>query len=139
MRINENTKCVLIICETLPCSQQAYVVAVLSMTLGTHLSELIRDNVIDADHLMHSGITRLNLPILATSSEKLRTIPEWTKDNSDIFVVDFTSIVQQSRHYEEYREQLESLHNPEISYKGIGITGDRKKINKLTGNLKLLR
>lgn len=139
MKINENTKCVLIICETLPCGQQANVAAVLSMTLGVRFPEIVGDDVTDADGLKHRGITRLNLPILAASSEKLKAIRESTKEEGDTFVVDFTEVAQMSRHYDEYKERLESLGGQDLSYIGIGLVGDKKRINKLTGNLKLLR
>lgn len=139
MEISDNTKCVLIICETLPTGQKANVSAVLAMTLGTHFPEIVGPDVIDADGTIHPGITQLNLPILAASEDTLKRIKESAKDNNKIFSVDFSEIAQISRHYDEYKEKLLHSHASQLLYIGIGLIGDRKMINRLTGNLKLLR
>ncbi len=139
MEISDHTKCVLIISETLSHGQQANVSAVLSMTLGSHFPEIVGPDIVDADGTIHAGITQLNLPILAATEDTLRIIKESAKDNTEIFSVDFSDIAQMSRHYDEYKDKLLQSHASELLYIGIGLIGDKKIINRLTGNLKLLR
>ena len=135
----ENTKCVLIVDSSLSVGEQANVAAVLAMSLGAKFSEIIGEDVYDGDDIRHPGITQLNLPVLATSKDILRGIRSLARDNDEVSLVDFTCTAQRSRTYEEYTLQIKKIAESKLSYIGIGLIGNKKCINKYTGNLKSLR
>ena len=135
----EQTKCVLIVDNSLTIGEQANVAAVLAMTIGAKNSEIIGANVSTLDNISHQGITQLNLPVLTASEEILRKIHEQARVNDKVFLVDFTSTAQMARTYDEFSTKMSSLAEKDLKYIGIGIIGDKKIINKYSGNLKLLR
>lgn len=135
----EQTKCVLIVDNSLTIGEQANVAAVLAMTIGAKNSEIIGANVSTLDNISHQGITQLNLPVLTASEEILRKIHEQSRVNDKVFLVDFTSTAQMARTYDEFSTKMSSLAEKDLKYIGIGIIGDKKIINKYSGNLKLLR
>lgn len=132
-------KCVLIVDSTLTVGEQANAAAVLAMTIGAKNSEIIGGNVSTLDNISHQGITQLNLPVLTASEEILRKIHELAHVNDKVFLVDFTSTAQMARTYDEFSTKMSSLAEKDLKYIGIGIIGDKKIINKYSGNLKLLR
>ncbi len=139
MKDLEKTKCVLIVDNALSKGEQANVVAVLAMTIGAKYSEIIGGDVYDGDNICHAGITQLNLPVLEASGDILREIHDLAYGNDEVYVVDFTFTAQRSRTYEEYTTQMNKIADSELRYIGIGLIGDKKCINKYSGNLKSLR
>lgn len=135
----EKTKCVLIVDSSLTVGEQANVAAVLAMTIGAKNSEIIGANVSTIDNISHQGITQLNLPVLTASEEVLRNIHKLARVNDKVFLVDFTTTAQMARTYDEFSTNMASLTENDLKYIGIGIIGDKKIINKYSGNLKLLR
>lgn len=135
----EKTKCVVIVDSSLSVGEQANVAAVLAMSIGAKFSEIIGDDVYDGDDIRHPGITQLNLPVLAASRDTLRGIRSLACDNDEVSLVDFTCTAQRSRTYEEYTLQIKKIAESELSYIGIGLIGNKKYINKYTGNLKSLQ
>ncbi|MDE6786189.1 MAG: DUF2000 domain-containing protein [Muribaculaceae bacterium] len=135
----EKTKCVLIVDSSLSVGEQANVAAVLAMSIGAKNSEIIGVDVYDGDNIRHPGITQLNLPVLAASDDTLREIHSLASGNDEVSLVDFTCTAQRSRTYEEYTWQIKKIAESELRYIGIGLIGNKKYINKYTGNLKSLR
>lgn len=58
---------------------------------------------------------------------------------SDLTVVDFSDLVQGCKTYDEFIEKMKDVSETELNYYGIAICGTKKKINKLTGSIALLR
>lgn len=85
--------------------------------------------------------SRSRFPILSVSKEKLKTIREqlYQPEFSDLIVVDFSDVAQSCKNYPEYIEKAAAVTEEEITYFGIGIYGPKKRVNKLTGDLPLLR
>lgn len=135
----ENCKCVLIVDSDLPTGEQANIAAVLAMTIGAKNDMIVGSDLPDADNTLHHGITQLNLPVLTASSEKIREIHDAASQEERVFIVDFTSTAQESRSYDEYITKLAMGHAADLRYIGIGIFGDKKTVNRFSGNLKLLR
>ena len=81
------------------------------------------------------------IPILSVSREKLKMIREqlYQPEFSDLIVVDFSDVAQSCKNYPEYIEKAAAVTEEEITYFGIGIYGSKKRVNKLTGDLPLLR
>lgn len=58
---------------------------------------------------------------------------------SELAVVDFTDLAQSCRTYEEFTEKMKHTPSDDLHYFGITICGTKKKVNKLTGSMPLLR
>jgi hypothetical protein len=89
-------------------------------------------------HPTHTGITTIPLPILRGDPETLRDIVLRSAELS-VFVVDFTSVAQSSRSYDEYTHRTAEIPTSELPYIGVAVCGSRDAVNKLTGSLPLYR
>lgn len=54
-------------------------------------------------------------------------------------VVDFSNLAQGCKTYSEFIEKMAQTDEAALSYLGIALCGNKKKMNKLTGSLPLLR
>ena len=133
-------KCVMVINEHLPIGLIANTSAVLALTIGNTIEDMIGDDVIDRDGQLHRGITKLSIPLLKGNPELIRSIRHTVSSNGgDVFWVDFCDVAQQCVDYADYTAKLEQCPEEDLNYLGIALYGPAKKINKLTGNIGLLR
>jgi len=134
-------KIVMIIDKELPRGLLANTAAVLGISLGKTFQDIVGCAIKDADGFVHSGITSKTVPILAGDKEQIKQIRDnlFNSDDSDITVIDFSTIAQKSLDYESYTRLLANSPSSEIDYLGICLYGPVKKINKITGYLGLLR
>lgn len=93
------------------------------------------------DGKIHMGITNIPIPILGGSREQIKNIRDYlfTEEFSNVTVIDFNTVAQKSKNYEEYSKALSKTKCKEIQYLGICLYGPTKTINKLTGNIGLLK
>ncbi|MCM1334998.1 MAG: DUF2000 domain-containing protein [Bacteroides sp.] len=138
---SEKKKCVLVIDRALPLGFIANTAAILAFTLGKRAPDAVGEDVSDKSGFIHSGIVRLPIPILQGDCETLRTLRErlFLAEYGDLAVVDFTETAQGSKTYPEWIEKMSVREEKELSYLGIAIYGDAKKVGRLTGNLPLLK
>ena len=138
---DQETKCVIIADEALLAGMLANTTAILGITLGKQVPEFVGQDVLDASGQVHQGITTIPVPILKGNKELLRALREklYTSDFSDMIVVDFSDVAQCCNSYDEYMHQAASTKEIDHTYLGIAIYGNKKKLNKLTGNIPLLR
>lgn len=138
---SNETKCVLIIDSELPLGLLANTAAVLALTIGKKVEGLIGPDVVDGSGEIHTGITTIPLPILKSTKENLQVLKKKvsTEAFQDLLVVDFSNAAQTTKTYEEYTQKIAANTSEDLDYLGIALYGDRKKINKLAGNLSLLR
>ena len=124
-----NEKCVMVIDEELPLGLIANTAGIIGITLGKHRPEAV------------GGVIEFPVPILRAGKEKLRAIRTrlYEPEFSELLTVDFSDVAQSCKNYGEYIERSASVEERELSYLGIGICGARKLVNKLTGDLPLLR
>ena len=134
-------KCVMVIDSELPLGLLANTAAVLALTLGKKIEGIIGPDVVDGSGQKHEGITTTPIPILKGTTEKVKELRDKTygDDFGDLLVVDFSNAAQMTTTYEAYTEKIGTFDSDELKYLGIAIFGDAKKVNKLTGNLGLLR
>lgn len=135
------TKCVMIIDVDLPTGQAVNTTAVLALTLGAKIEGIIGSDIYDLSGRIHVGITTVPIPILKASREQIREIREklYEENPADIFVVDFSDVAQITKNYEDYSQKISQSQTEELSYLGIAILGNKKKVSKLTGNMPLLK
>lgn len=138
---DSNRKCVMIIDAELPTGIVANTSAILGITLGKHIPEQVGDDVIDASNLSHLGIITIPVTILRGDKEILKDLRQrlYGSEFSDLVVVDFSDVAQGCNIYSEYVAKATTTSEQDHNYFGIAIYGNKKKVNKLTGFMPLLR
>ena len=137
----QNEKCVMVIDEHLPLGIIANTAAIMGITLGKKMPEVVGVDVTDKTGKEHLGIIAFPVPILKGNVESMKAIREklYEPDFSDLTVVDFSDLAQSCKTYDEFIGKMKEVPEVDLNYFGIAICGAKKKVNKLTGNMSLLR
>lgn len=138
---DSNMKCVMIIDEELPMGIVANTSAILGITLGKHIPEQVGHDVIDASNLSHLGIITIPVTMLRGNKDILKNLRQrlYGLEFGDLTVVDFSDVAQGCNIYNEYVEKAAITSEQDHTYLGVAIYGSKKKVNKLTGFMPLLR
>ena len=134
-------KCVMVIDEELPMGIIANTAAILGVTMGKQMPETVGANVIDKTGNVHLGIVNLPIPILKGQAALLKALREklYEPEFAEMTVVDFSDVAQGCKAYDEFIDKIAEVQGNELQYFGLAICGTKKKVNKLTGNMPLLR
>ena len=137
----QNEKCVMVIDEHLPLGIIANTAAIMGITLGKKMPEVLGADVSDKTGHEHLGIIEFPVPILKGNAESIKEIREklYGPEFKDLTVVDFSDLAQGCKTYDEFIEKMKEVPEIELKYLGIAICGAKKKVNKLTGSMPLLR
>ncbi len=136
-----NEKCVMLIDESLPLGIIANTAAIMGITLGKKMPEVVGADVADQSGNQHVGVIDFPVPILRGSSETIKKIREklYQPDFQELTVVDFSDLAQGCKSYDEFIEKMGQVPESGLQYFGVAICGPKKKVNKLTGSMPLLR
>jgi hypothetical protein len=132
-----NTKSVIILLDSLSSGLKSNIAAILGMSLGRYHPELVGGPVTTADGRELPGITTIPVPILGADESVLNDI-FLTASDLDL-VVSFGNAALTTKTYDEYRSKLGALGKSEQGVKGLLLCGPKKTVNKLVGQLALLR
>lgn len=134
-------KCVMIIDSELPIGVIGNTSAILGVTLGKQLPQEVGEDVTDATGKKHLGIITTPIAMLKGNKDMLRELREKLYEPAfrELVVVDFSHVAQSCNLYSEYITKAAGIPESEHIYLGIAIYGDKKKVNKLTGFMPLLR
>ena len=132
-------KAVIILEPNQPLGLLVNTASVLSVTLGDVVESIRGVDTYDADGVRHPGVIRIPLPILSADPQMLQSIYERARDDASIMVADFTHTAQSCKTYEEYEDKCAHTPTEAMGLLGLALYGDRKRVNKLVGNLKMLR
>ncbi len=137
----QNEKCVMIIDGNLPPGILANTAAIMGITLGKRMPEVVGADVYDGTGNGHLGIITFPVPVLKGNAEAIRRIRErlYETEFSDLTAVDFSDLAQGCKTYDEFVEKMKEIPETELNYLGIAICGAKRKVNKLTGSMALLR
>lgn len=137
----QNEKCVMIIDEHMPLGIIANTAAILGITMGLKMPDIIGADVYDMEGNSHAGIIQFPVPMLRGDADTLKEIRErlYEPGFDDVVAVDFSDLAQGCKTYDEYITKMLRASEASLQYMGIAICGSKKKVNKLTGNLPLLR
>ncbi len=137
----QNEKCVMIIDDQLPLGIIANTTAIMGITLGKEMPEVVGENVTDQNGNEHLGIIGVPVPILKGSPEIIKEIREklYQPDFQELTVVDFSDLAQSCNDYGDFTEKMGNAPESTLQYFGLAICGAKKKVNKLTGSMPLLR
>ena len=105
------------------------------------MPEVVGADVFDRTGKGHLGIIEFPVPILKGNVDVIKAIRGrlYDPEFSELTVVDFSDLAQGCRTYDEFIEKMKDVSEMELNYFGIAICGAKKKVNKLTGSLALLR
>jgi hypothetical protein len=137
----QNEKCVLVIDENLPIGIIANTAAIMGITLGKKMPAVVGENVTDQTGNEHLGIIKIPVPVLKGTPEVIKDIREklFQPDFLDLTVVDFSDLAQKCKTYEDFTVKMSNNTEDDLQYLGLAICGAKKKVNKLTGNMPLLK
>ena len=137
----QNEKCVMVIDGGLPLGMIANTAAIMGITLGKKMPEVVGADVTDQSGSEHLGIIEFPVPILRGTRPDIKQIREklYQPEFQDLTVVDFSDLAQSCKTYDEFMEKMGRVSESDLQYLGVAICGSRKKVNKLTGSMPLLR
>lgn len=134
-------KCVMVIDSALPLGLIANTAAMLGISIGKLHPEMIGADVSDATGYVHAGISTYPISMLKGDEQLLRELrlrlfePEF----SGLTAVDFSDVAQKINVYADFVQKSSETPESEHHYYGIALFGEKKKVNRLTGMLPLLR
>ena len=137
----QKEKCVMVIDENLPLGLIANTAAIMGITLGKEMPDIVGTTVMDQSGNLHLGIIEFPVPILKGSPGTIKGIREklYQVEYQDLSVVDFSDLAQSCKTYDEFIKKMAGVPESSLQYLGLAICGAKKKVNKLTGNIPLLR
>ena len=115
--------------------------AILGITPGKHRPKAVGKTVCDAVGNAHPGIIQFPVPVLRGNAAQLKALREklYTPAFAGLTAIDFTRLAQGCKTYAEFTEKMAAAPAETLEYLGIAICGGKKAVNRLTGNLPLLR
>lgn len=137
----KNEKCVMILDENLPLGLIANTAAIMGITLGKRLPEVVGTDVADRTGNVHLGIIEFPVPVLRASCGTIKAVRErlYQPEFQELTVVDFSDLAQGCRTYDEFIRKMGQASEETLEYLGVAICGPKKKVNQLTGSMPLLR
>ena len=136
----ENEKCVIVVDENLPLGIIANTAAILGITMGMKMPDVVGNDALDLEGNPHMGIIQFPVPILKGNTQILKTLRTklFEPQFAELTVVDFSDLAQECKTYDAYIGKMTSTLESRLNYIGIAVCGNKKQINKLTGNMLLL-
>lgn len=132
-------KIVMIVNNTLPKGLAANTTAVLGITLGHLNRQILGPDIPDASASVHKGITTESIPVLGADDATLKEIYTRSLDHPAINLIDFNRIAQSCRDYTEYAKELSKTRTGDLCFSGLCLSGPKRTVNSLTGELPLFR
>jgi hypothetical protein len=134
--MTNGTRCVVVVDEALAPGLAANAAAVMAMTLGARVPDLVGDDFEDAGGACHPGLITTGLPVLRAPAAELAPLRARAV-SEDIGVVGFPVAGQTTTDYEAFRAMVAETASPD--YLGLAFYGPAKAVRRLTGSLGLLR
>lgn len=134
-----NHKSIIIIDKNLPSGLAVNAACVISVNLGRKINQLVGKDLLSQDKILYPGVVCSPLLILTTENKQINDLYHNLKLSKNILSIPFSSLAQSCKTYEEYTEKMLNTHSTDINIIGLGLVGQRKEINKLSGNFSLFK
>lgn len=131
-------RCVIVVDHDLLPGVAANAAAVLALSLGARVGDLVGADMVDGDGGVHVGLIPRGLPVPAASRTELARLRQAAVE-AGVFVVDLPAAGQQTTDYAQLGEHLAQLSAPQLDYVGVGLCGAGRAVRRLSGALPLLR
>jgi Protein of unknown function (DUF2000) len=130
---------VVVVDESLPPGRAANATGMLALTLGATVAGLPGAALVDADGDAHPGLMPQGLLVLRAPAHRLSELRAQAAASEEVGVIDFPTDCQQTTDYDEVRRRVAGIPTADLRYLAILLYGPRRAVNRLTGNLALLR
>lgn len=132
-------KATVVVDQELPIGLIANCSAVLGVSLGAAVPDLIGPHITDYSGVEHHGITGLPIPILATSQDSLCALVSQSQAESAVTTIAFNDVAQKCTSYADYQQKLAQTSFESLKFLGVLIIGSKRAVARLTGSLPLLK
>ncbi|GFI61168.1 hypothetical protein IMSAG049_00325 [Clostridiales bacterium] len=136
---SQEEKCIMIIDEMLPLGLIANTAAILGITIGEKMPEIVGGDITDKNGNRHLGIIEFPVTVLRGTAERIKELRQKLSNEEELLVVDFSDLAQSCKTYDEFREKMADASEDSLQYLGLAVCGPKKKINRFTGSMPLLR
>ena len=137
--VRATKKCVVVVDGDLPIGLMTNAAACLAVTLGSGVEGIVGEDATDGSGMVHAGLIPTGIAVLKADAEIVKAIRMKVEGQEDVFIADFTDAAQRPKDYPEYLENVSKIPSQELKYLGVGLYGEKRRINKLTGGLSLLK
>ena len=122
--------------ETLAPGLAANAAAVMAMTLGAKVPDLVGEDFTDGAGEPHAGLITTGLPVLRAPAAELRALRARAVE-AEVGVVGMPAFAHRTNDYDEFRMLVTQTGAPD--YLGLALYGPHKTLRSLTGSFGLLR
>jgi hypothetical protein len=144
---NENTvdilaqenKIALVVAPNLAIGQVANRAAVLATGLAAQHPEIIGNDLVTADGMRLPGFTKVPIAVLQAKDPDSLPVLFVKAQEQECMVLVFLSRAQGLRSYADYTQSVAGSNGDELDIDAFILYGPRKQVNKITGNLPMLR
>ncbi|MGY6564445.1 MAG: DUF2000 domain-containing protein [Halomonadaceae bacterium] len=130
-------KTVIILSDSLPAGLAVNFAAVLGMSLGKHVPDLVGSDTTSADGILLKGITTVPLPVLSAPESDLPALFDAAEELPIRFA--YMRAAFEASDYADYMLRITSTSFGEQVPQGILLAGPRKAVARICGQLPLLR
>lgn len=135
----DDMKIAIVVNGSLPPGLAANTAAVLGVSIGRMLPEIVREPVVDGDGVEHAGITSVPIPILSADTATIAGIVATMNEVDSVHMVPFSTVAQRSTDYDNYARAMARTPATQMEYSGVALAGEAKEINQVCGSLALFR
>lgn len=132
-------KFVILIDNDLPSGLIANVSAVLSLSMGQIVTGIVGNDVTDKSGITYKGVTNIPIIILGSNKKQLKLLIAESSNLEGVTTIGFNTLALKSKNYQEYTEKMVNTSTESLEYVGVALFGQRNLVDKITGNLPLLK
>jgi hypothetical protein len=132
------TKIVIVLREGLAPHIAANAAAVLGLSIGGRLPQLLGADGKDASGGVHAGLNTHPVPVVTADADQIAELHGMARERDDVIVVGFTEVARRARDYGIYLDDLATTPAADLEYVGVALFGPRNRITALTKRFPLL-
>lgn len=117
----------------------ANVSAVLSLSMGQIVTGIVGNDVTDKSGITYKGVTNIPIIILGSNKKQLKLLIAESSNLEGVTTIGFNTLALKSKNYQEYTEKMVNTSTESLEYVGVALFGQRNLVDKITGNLPLLK